>query len=245
MDIVTTMAATQADKLPSVPQWADPGNKQVTGELVGALIEPAQWAAFLGRIETGQTQAQALKDSGVTRRKLNGVLRTDSTAREQYEEAKIASVWRNWDYETVEEIMIAIMTAENGGYLKKILEDRGLAVDGFYYLMTRDPTVKEMYEEARQVQAEHMADEMQYVADYGMNDTYTDDKGRQRIDQDVVQRSRLRVDTMKWRMSKLHWKRFGDRVQQDQNINMVVDHAERLEAARKRVDVLNAERVKG
>jgi hypothetical protein len=90
-----------------------------------------------------------------------------------------------------------------------------------------------------------MADELQYIADYGLNDTYTDDKGRKRVDQDVVQRSRLRVDTMKWRMSKLHWKRFGDRVQQDQNINLVVDHAERLEAARKRLDSLNAERIKG
>ncbi len=50
---------------------------------------------------------------------------------------------------------------------------------------------------------------------------------------------------MKWRMSKLHWKRFGDKVQQDQNINLVVDHAERLEAARRRRDKLNAKRVNG
>lgn len=231
-----------ANKLPA---WTDPHNKLVTGELVGDLIEPGKWAAFLGKIQEGKSQAEALDGSGVTRYKLNGVLRADAQAREQYEEAKIAAVWRNWDYETVEEIMVAIMTGEQGGYLKRILEDRGLKTDSFYYLMTRDPTVKQMYEEARQVQAEHMADELQYIADYGLNDTYTDDKGRTRVDQDVVQRSRLRVDTMKWRMSKLHWKRFGDRVQQDQNINMVVDHAERLEAARKRLDHLNAERTKG
>ena len=235
-------SATTTSKLPA---WADPKNKQTTGELVAKLIDPVKWAKFLGEIETGTTQAEALKKTGIARSRLTAALRADSQAREQYEEAKIASVWRKWDYETVEEIMVAIMTAEKGGYLKKILEDRGLPVEGFYYLMTRDPVVKEMYEEARQIQAEHMADELQYIADYGLNDTYTDDKGRQRIDQDVVQRSRLRVDAMKWRMSKLHWKRFGDKVQQEQNINMVVDHAERLEAARKRLDALNAERTKG
>lgn len=238
-------ASTKVEKLPAVPKWADPHNKEVTGELVANLISPAKWATFLGLIQEGKSQAQALTESGIARSALNGVLRTEQQAREQYEEAKIASVWRSWDYETVEEIMVAIMTGEKGGYLKKILEDRGLSIKAFYYLMTRDPTVKEMYEEARQVQAEHMADELQYIADHGLNDTYTDDKGRTRVDQDVVQRSRLRVDTMKWRMSKLHWKRFGDRVQQDQNINMVVDHAERLEAARKRLDHLNAERTKG
>jgi hypothetical protein len=126
--------------------------------------------------------------------------------------------------------------------LNKILDDRGLDQSRFYYLMNRDENVRQMYEEARQIQAENMSDELQYIADFGLNDTYTDDKGRTRVDQDVVQRSRLRVDTMKWRMAKLHWKRFGDRVQQDQNIHMVVDHAERLEAARKRLDILNAGR---
>ena len=235
----------EAGKLPAVPEWADPHNNVMTGELVGGAIPPKAWVVFLGKIQDGKSQAEAIAGSGVTRYKLNGVLRSDSKAREQYEEAKIAAVWRNWDFETVEEIMVAIMTCESGGFLKKILEDRGLPIANFYHLMNRDPTVKQMYEEARQIQAEHMADELQYIADYGLNDTYTDDKGRKRVDQDVVQRSRLRVDTMKWRMAKLHWKRFGDRVQQDQNINLVVDHAERLEAARKRLDSLNAERIKG
>lgn len=232
-------------KLPALPDWANPDDESVTGELVARTIEPAAWQTFLGAIELGNTQKEACSESGISRRALTGALRAEPKCREQYEEARIAAVWRNWDYETVEEIMIAIMTNEKSGYLKRILEDRGLNVDSFYYLMTRDPTVKEMYEEARQIQAEHMADEMQAIADDGMNDTYTDDKGRQRVDQDVVQRSRLRVDTMKWRMSKLHWKRFGDKIQQSQDINLVVDHAERLEAARRRRDKLNAERVKG
>lgn len=231
--------------LPALPAWADPDNEVATGELVARTIEPSRWQTFLGAVEQGMTQRQAIAEAGISRYMLTGALRTEPKCREQYEEAKIAAVWRNWDYEVVEEIMVAIMTAEHGGYLNKILAERGLDTASFYQLMTRDPMVKEMYEEARQIQAEHMADEMQQIADYGLNDTYTDDKGRQRIDQDVVQRSRLRVDTLKWRMSKLHWRRFGDKIQQEQNVNLVVDHAERLEAARKRRDLLNAERVGG
>jgi hypothetical protein len=239
VDIIPAVAS----KLPELPDWADPGDETVTGELVAKAIPADKWLKFLGGVEQGMPQRDAASAAGISRYTLTGALRAEPKCRDQYEQARIAAVWKNWDYETVEEIMVAIMTAEHGGYLNKILEDRGLATDSFYYLMTRDPVVKELYEEAREVQAEHMADEMQAIADYGLNDTYTDDKGRTRVDQDVVQRSRLRVDTMKWRLSKLHHKRFGDKVQQDQNINLVVDHAERLEAARRRRDKLNAKRV--
>lgn len=228
-----------------VPAWANPENNAVTGEMVARTVDPKIWAEFLGRLEDGKTVAEALKDAGLTRYAFNGAVRTDSRARAEYEEAKIAAVWRNWDFETVEEIMTALMTAEHGGYLNKILDDRGLDISSFYYLMNRDPMVKEMYEEARQIQAEHMADEMQSIADFGMNDTYTDDKGRRRVDQDVVQRSRLRVDTLKWRLSKLHYKRFGDKIQQEVDANLKVDHADKLEAGRKRLEALNAQRAKG
>lgn len=224
--------------------WMDPGDKVVTGELVGS-IPPQQWSDLLGRVAGGTPVPEALKSTKVTRYALDGAIRTDAKAREQYEEAKIAALWRDWDFETLEEIMVAIMTNRNGGYLNAILDDMGLSGSGFYRLMARDPLVKEMYEEARQIQAEISADEMQRIADYGLNDTYTDDKGRTRVDQDVVQRSRLRVDTMKWRLAKLHHRRFGDRIQQDVQQNIVVDHAERLEMARKRRDELNAKRTGG
>lgn len=228
----------------TLPNWANPQNKVVTGELVAKVVDPVCWTKFLGEIECGRTVAESLKIAGISRSAYTGVIRTDSAAREQYEQARIASVWRNWDFELVEEIMVALMNCEQGGYLNKILEDRGLNPDSFYYLMTRDPIVKEMYEEARQVQAEIMSDQLQAIADDGLNDTYTDDRGKVRVDQDVVQRSRLRVDTMKWRLSKLHHKRFGDKIQQETEMNINVNHEERLEAARKRKEKLSAQRAK-
>jgi hypothetical protein len=49
------------------------------------------------------------------------------------------------------------------------------------------------------------------IADDGKNDTYEDDEGRTRTDHDVIARSRLRVDTRKWYLSKVLPKIYGDR----------------------------------
>jgi hypothetical protein len=225
----------------ALPDWADPDNTVVTGELIGS-IEPATWSRFIGTIATGTKVADAMKAVGIKRSELEGAMRVNSIAKEQYQAAKMDALRRNWTQDEIEDVMVSIMTGQHGGYLNKILEDLMLDQRSFYVLMTRDPEVRELYEEARQIQAENMADKMQMIADDGENDTYTDDKGRTRVDNDVVQRSRLRVDTMKWRVSKLHWKRFGDKVQQEQNVNLNVNHAEKLEQGRKRLEKLNATR---
>lgn len=66
------------------------------------------------------------------------------------------------------------------------------------------------YANARQAQALRWADEILEIADDGTNDTYETDEG-ERVDSDVIQRSRLRVDTRKWLLSKVLPKVYGDR----------------------------------
>lgn len=66
---------------------------------------------------------------------------------------------------------------------------------------------------AREAQADFLAEEIVQIADDGQNDTYTDDEGRVRTDQDVIARSRLRVDARKWYASKLAPKKYGDKVE--------------------------------
>ena len=67
------------------------------------------------------------------------------------------------------------------------------------------------YAQAREKQADQIFEECLQIADDGMNDTYVDDKGNTRTDHDVVHRSRLRIDTRKWFLSKLHPKKYGDK----------------------------------
>ena len=69
------------------------------------------------------------------------------------------------------------------------------------------------YEKAREDQADYLADQIIEIADDGQNDTYTDEKGKVRVDKEVVYRSRLRVDARKWVAAKLKPKRYGDRVE--------------------------------
>lgn len=55
-----------------------------------------------------------------------------------------------------------------------------------------------------------MADEILVIADDGTGDSWTDDDGVVRTNHDVIARSKLRVDTRKWLMSKLAPKKYGD-----------------------------------
>lgn len=71
---------------------------------------------------------------------------------------------------------------------------------------------RQLYEKAKEMAMLAMAEELLDIADDGRNDTYVDDEGRPKVDTDVIQRSRLRVDTRKWLMSKLAPKKYGDKL---------------------------------
>ena len=210
-----------------------------------AVLSDRKWQALLGLIASGNLVRPSCQHLGIGRTQLEGMLRSDTARRESFDEAKAAALMKIWDEETVEEVLSELAMDAETGSLKKILDDRGLDSGSFYSLMRRVPSVKDAYDEAREIQAEVMADQMLEIAKYGENDVYTDSKGNKRVDHDVIQRSKLRVDTIKWIMSKMHYQRFGDKIQQDVNAHIVVDHAERLENARKRKEKLNGERTVG
>lgn len=60
-----------------------------------------------------------------------------------------------------------------------------------------------------------MADELLEISDDGLNDRMVDDDGNERIDYDHIARSRLRVDTRKWLLSKALPKIYGDKIQSE------------------------------
>lgn len=75
----------------------------------------------------------------------------------------------------------------------------------------------DQYARAREEQAETLADEIVSIADDGSNDTYVDENGNVRTEQDVIARSRLRIDARKWVASKLKPKKYGERLDVDAN----------------------------
>ncbi len=88
------------------------------------------------------------------------------------------------------------------------------------YIVFRD-----QYTRAREAQADFYAEEIIQIADDGSNDTYVDDEGNKRTDQDVIARSRLR----KWYAGKLAPKKYGDKQTIDVNdITPPMDREQRL-----------------
>lgn len=76
----------------------------------------------------------------------------------------------------------------------------------------------DQYARARAVQSEHMAEEILAIADNGQNDWMErngEDSPGWTLNGEHIQRSRLRVDSRKWLMSKLAPKKYGERVTQE------------------------------
>lgn len=69
------------------------------------------------------------------------------------------------------------------------------------------------YARARQIRALHWADDILAISDDGSGDTWTDDDGNERVNHDHIQRSKLRVDTRKWLLSKVLPKIYGDKLE--------------------------------
>lgn len=90
--------------------------------------------------------------------------------------------------------------------------------------LAANESCRQQYARARETQADAMLEEIIEISDDGSNDTYLDEEGRQRIEQDVVARSRLRVDARKWAMSKMAPKKYGDKLELGGDPNNPIHH---------------------
>lgn len=68
------------------------------------------------------------------------------------------------------------------------------------------------YDRARQIQAHLLADEIVEIADDSSQDWEEGEGGKPVVSRDAINRSRLRVDTRKWYLTKILPKVYGDKV---------------------------------
>lgn len=90
-----------------------------------------------------------------------------------------------------------------------------------------------LYARAKEWQIEWLAEEALEISHDGSEDTIINDRGKKVCDHEWVQRSRLKVDTIKWYASKLRPKKFGDKLQvvpvlDDKELNSDKDIASKL-----------------
>lgn len=79
----------------------------------------------------------------------------------------------------------------------------------------KHPQFVEQYARAKQESSDAMAEEILDIADDGTNDWMKVKMGSKNVDipnKEVLQRSKLRVETRQWLMSKMKPKKYGDKV---------------------------------
>jgi len=107
-----------------------------------------------------------------------------------------------------DEIIIEI--AENGSSMIAAVKKR-MSTLTFYDLLKDDDRLKK-YARACEMRADKMAEEMIEIADSSDDDTIVDERGIERGNNAAVQRDRLKVDTRKWLLAKMHPKKYGDKI---------------------------------
>ena len=103
-----------------------------------------------------------------------------------------------------------------GKSLRQICEPEGMPAPSTVCLwLSQDEDFAERYARAKEIQMENLAEEIIEIAEDGTNDyvaIHDPDNPGYRLNGEHVQRSRLRIDTRKWLMSKLAPKKYGDKV---------------------------------
>lgn len=129
--------------------------------------------------------------------------------------------------ETAEKIYKAISTTKYGiKYLCKHNPDFP-ALDTVYMWIARNDKFSELYYKAKRNQMNFHAEELIAIADNVKNDHKLNKNGEWVVNNEAVNRSRLRIDTRKWLMSKLMPKIYGDKIFNPED-NSIIKHADAL-----------------
>jgi len=156
--------------------------------------------------------------------------------REQLDLARGQWMDELWPEERIEKVMLSIA---GGSSLKDTSEKMKFAVEEFHNLRIRDTYVNELFERARAIQAEGFADELIELADNTDDDLCEDGRGGQRLGSGT-QRSKLRVETRRWVLSRILSERYDKKPVSKVDTGAIVDHAATLENARLRVERMRA-----
>ena len=103
-----------------------------------------------------------------------------------------------------------------GESVLSICKDKDMpSADTIYrWAFNKEHPFAELYKRAREIQAEKYVDEIMTIADDSSED-YKEINGKRIVDNENIQRARLRVDTRKWVACKVLPKIYGEKSQVD------------------------------
>ena len=129
-------------------------------------------------------------------------------------ESKSNAPWEEEDKDIcLDEICDRVSKGES---LRKVLKDKHLPdKNTFYRWVDNSAEMLEQYARAREERNDFLFEEILEIADETTNDFETNDLGQERVNNEAIQRSRLRIDSRKWMLGKLDSKKYGDKLQQE------------------------------
>lgn len=96
---------------------------------------------------------------------------------------------------------------------RKMCQELGIAQNTFWTWLQSDTDLQEQYARAKDLCADYYAEQIPEIADDSVNDWQIREDGTRYVDNEAVQRSRLRIDARKWYASKVAPKKYGDKIE--------------------------------
>lgn len=89
--------------------------------------------------------------------------------------------------------------------------ETGISQRVLWNWLASDAALMRQYLRAKELCIDAYAEEIIEISDDGSKDTYTDEKGREVMNREVIARSQLRIDARKWYAARLAPKKYGDK----------------------------------
>lgn len=115
-----------------------------------------------------------------------------------------------------EKAAVVIAELEEGKSLRKAAATAGIDPATVLRWVKADEQFAQQYAQSREVGYQLLADEILEISDDASRDVIDTEHGP-KVDAEVVARSRLRVDSRKWMLSKMLPKVYGDKI--DHNVS--------------------------
>jgi hypothetical protein len=201
-------------------------------------MTPARWDKFIAAVSNGAAYKAAAHAAGISSMTVDAYLISNVSAGGQYRDAQLIWNRREWPMDAIQDVLAEIAL---GKTVRQAFDTVGIdraRIGGLYRVFLQDKAIRKLYDEAREMQAESYADDIIDISDSTMKDR--DENGK--IDHEVINRDRLRVDSRKWLSGKWAPRRYGDNKHVDFGGSVDVNHAAVLTGGRKRIEKLHAKR---
>jgi hypothetical protein len=117
------------------------------------------------------------------------------------------------ELEKKEKIDLIIDLIEEGGSIRSILRRPDTVGNKtFYTWLEASEELQERYKAATKKRADNIFEELLEIADKQSADMEVNERGEHVINHNVINRSRLQIDTRKWMLGKLNPTKYGDKL---------------------------------